>query len=157
MTRPARQLLAGTLGGGSAAVHCPNQRMASAETAEADGENAHLLIVGNVVVALGPSNNAPHADAHIGGKRSLPGFAVGDACEPHELLGRDASVTRGALELRGAAGGRALGCESGIGWPASRVPTDAGHPLPLAIASGWRALPWQHRHQGQAGFVGWHG
>jgi len=158
MTRHTRQHLPGTLGGGSPAVHRPHQRVGGADTPQADGEDEHLPNVRDLVLALGPSNEAADAHVQIAGKWALPLFAVGDACQPDELLGRDAFVAGGAFEFFPvAARGCALGREPGIGWPPARVATDAGHPLALAVARGRRALPRQHRHQRQAGFIGWHG
>ena len=72
MTRDARQYLPGTLGGGRTAVHCPDQRVGGADTPQAHREEKHLLGVRDLVLALGPSDDAADAHAQIGGKLFLP-------------------------------------------------------------------------------------
>jgi hypothetical protein len=73
------------------------------------------------------------------------------------LLGRDAFVAGGAFQFHVPVGGCELRREPGIGWPPARVPTNAGHPLALAVAGGWWALPRKDRRPRQAGYVGRHG
>src|SRR5262249_60162149 len=79
------------------------------------------------------------------------------ACEPYELLGRYSLVVRSAFEYRVVTKGRALDCETRVGWPPPQITADAWHELALAIAGHRWPLPRQDRHQRQAAFVGRHG
>ena len=116
-----------------------------------------LFLRRNFVFAFGPADYSLAANLQGGGKRPLPGLAIGGACDPYELPGRHAFVARAAPQLGILTDGGALGCQPRVGRPPPRITADAWHELPLAIAGHGRPLPGQDGRQREAGVIGGHG
>src|SRR5262249_37181138 len=121
VTGHAANLLTGALGSNGTMIHGSHERVGGANAPQAHHEKQDFLLERDFVLAFGPADYALTAHHHVSGERPLPESPVDGACEPYELLGRDAFVARGAFQYRVLTDGSTLSREPRVGRPPPRI------------------------------------